>query len=32
MVTTLCCGKNLLGDDEASATASKTETSQVAPA
>ncbi|CAH7180987.1 rhodopsin [Phodopus roborovskii] len=32
MLTTLCCGKNPLGDDEASATASKTETSQVAPA
>uniref|UniRef100_A0A4W2C9I2 Rhodopsin n=1 Tax=Bos indicus x Bos taurus TaxID=30522 RepID=A0A4W2C9I2_BOBOX len=32
MVTTLCCGKNPLGDDEASTTVSKTETSQVAPA
>ncbi|XP_058581909.1 rhodopsin [Neofelis nebulosa] len=32
MLTTLCCGKNPLGDDEASTTASKTETSQVAPA
>lgn len=32
MLTTLCCGKNPLGDDDASATASKTETSQVAPA
>ncbi|XP_035129688.3 rhodopsin-like [Callithrix jacchus] len=32
MLTTICCGKNPLGDDEASATVSKTETSQVAPA
>ncbi|XP_025740936.1 rhodopsin [Callorhinus ursinus] len=32
MITTLCCGKNPLGDDEASVSASKTETSQVAPA
>ncbi|KAK2490163.1 hypothetical protein MC885_001824 [Smutsia gigantea] len=32
MLTTLCCGKNLLGDEDASTTASKTETSQVAPA
>ncbi|KAG5197843.1 hypothetical protein MG293_017797 [Ovis ammon polii] len=32
MLTTLCCGKNPLGDDEASTTVSKTETSQVAPA
>ncbi|CAO2606249.1 Rho [Lemmus lemmus] len=32
MLTTLCCGKVPFGDEEASATASKTETSQVAPA
>lgn len=32
MITTLCCGKNPLGDDEASVSTSKTETSQVAPA
>lgn len=37
MITTVCCGKNPFGDDETTATVSKTQTSsvsssQVAPA
>uniref|UniRef100_A0A8C9QP13 G-protein coupled receptors family 1 profile domain-containing protein n=1 Tax=Spermophilus dauricus TaxID=99837 RepID=A0A8C9QP13_SPEDA len=32
MLTTICCGKNPLGDEETSTTVSRTETSQVAPA